>query len=100
MVGNGRSGDKSAKFHQLAANTQRARRLVFAGILHKPVTPYSTLLFADCHVAKFGHQDERVLCDRKKEICHSGEHSPESIAPLVQMSDEQWHRKCEAKSCA
>jgi integrase len=58
---------KSAEFHQLAPNTQRARRLVFEGILNEAISPNTALLFADCPVGKFGHQHVRVLRDRKKE---------------------------------
>lgn len=57
---------KSAEFHQLAPNTQRARRLVFESILREPTTPNASLLFADCPVAKLGQQHVRVLRDRKK----------------------------------
>jgi len=57
---------KSAEFQQLAPNTQRARRLVFEGILHEPISPKSTFVFADCPVGKFAHQHVRVLRDRKR----------------------------------
>ena len=54
----------SAEFHQLAPNTQRARRL--KGILREPISPNSSLQFAECPVAKFTQQHVRVLRDRKK----------------------------------
>ena len=57
---------KSAEFQQLAPNTQRARRLVFEGILQERISPKSPFIFADCPVAKFAQQHARVLRDRKR----------------------------------
>ena len=57
---------KSAEFEQLSPSTQRARRLVFESMIRERINPQSSLMFADCPVAKFGAQHVRVLRDRKK----------------------------------
>ena len=57
---------KSAEFEQLAPSTQRARRLVFEGMLQEPINPRSTLCFAECPAARVTAQHVRVLRDRKR----------------------------------
>ena len=57
---------KSAEFGQLAPSTQRARRLVFEGMLLEPINPRSKLLFSECPAARLTAQHVRVLRDRKR----------------------------------
>ena len=59
---------KSAEFQQLAPNTQRARRLVFEGILRERISAKSPLLFADCPVSKFNLHSSTFEC------CAIGKH--------------------------
>ena len=57
---------KSAEFEQLAPSTQRARRLVFEGMLQEPTKPNAPFLFADCPLGRFTAEHVKLLRDRKK----------------------------------
>jgi integrase len=57
---------KSAEFEQLAPSTQRARRLVFEGMLQEPTKPNAPFLFADCPLGRFTPEHVKLLRDRKK----------------------------------
>lgn len=57
---------KSTEFEQLASSTQRARRLVFEGMLQEPTKPNAPFLFADCPLGRFTSEHAKLLRDRKK----------------------------------
>lgn len=64
---------QSMQFRGLAAKGQRIRRRALEGTYSEPISPGSTLMFADCPLHKFTSKAARVLRDLKVQWIIDGE---------------------------
>lgn len=81
----------SPEFLRLQASTQALRRRLLESTCAEPVTPGSTLAFADFPIDRMSSRAIRVLRDRKREFPHAANNRLKSVRCLFNWAIEAEH---------